>query len=102
MLKVGKLKVEREKVKVGRSLSLVAFVFAGCLALQAQDAQWRGPGRNGIFADTLLLKEWPESGPDDRGQHQIHDRWIEISGRQFGRTHIYYNGQFRRNVGRYP
>ncbi len=64
MLKVGKLKVEREKVKVGRSLSLVAFVFAGCLALQAQDAQWRGPGRNGIFADTLLLKEWPESGPE--------------------------------------
>ncbi len=31
--------------------------------LQAQDAQWRGPQRDGKFPDTLLLKEWPENGP---------------------------------------
>lgn len=30
----------------------------------AQDAQWRGPNRDGIFPDTLLLKEWPAEGPE--------------------------------------
>lgn len=25
--------------------------------------QWRGPGRNGICAETGLLKEWPKGGP---------------------------------------
>ena len=29
----------------------------------AQIAQWRGPERNGIFPDSLLLKTWPEEGP---------------------------------------
>jgi hypothetical protein len=32
-------------------------------SLQAQEAQWRGPARNGVFPDTALLKEWPEDGP---------------------------------------
>jgi len=31
--------------------------------IQGQDAQWLGPGRNGIYPDTLLLEEWPEGGP---------------------------------------
>jgi len=32
--------------------------------LQARDwPQWRGPGRNGISAETGLLKEWPSAGP---------------------------------------
>ncbi len=42
-------------------------MFVVLCALQtgwSQDAQWRGPGRNGIFPDTLLLKEWPEEGPE--------------------------------------
>lgn len=30
----------------------------------AQDAQWRGPDRNGIYPDTGLLKQWPEGGPE--------------------------------------
>jgi outer membrane protein assembly factor BamB len=30
----------------------------------AQDAQWRGPNRDGIFPDTSLLKEWPAEGPE--------------------------------------
>jgi outer membrane protein assembly factor BamB len=30
----------------------------------AQDAQWRGPSRNGTFPDTLLLESWPEGGPE--------------------------------------
>lgn len=29
---------------------------------QAQEAQWRGPQRNGIYPDTGLLKEWGENG----------------------------------------
>jgi len=32
--------------------------------IYSQDAQWRGPNRNGVFPDTSLLKKWPESGPD--------------------------------------
>ena len=31
---------------------------------EGQEAQWRGPSRNGVFPDTLLLKEWPEGGPE--------------------------------------
>lgn len=30
----------------------------------SQDAQWRGPDRNGVFPETGLLKEWPEEGPE--------------------------------------
>ena len=33
------------------------------LELKAQDVQWRGPNRDGIYPDTMLLKEWPEEGP---------------------------------------
>ncbi|MBN2699267.1 MAG: PQQ-like beta-propeller repeat protein [Bacteroidales bacterium] len=33
------------------------------VASDAQTAQWRGPGRNGIYPDTGLLKSWPETGP---------------------------------------
>jgi len=32
--------------------------------VSAQDSQWRGPDRNGVFPDTGLLKEWPEEGPE--------------------------------------
>ena len=39
---------------------LVLFSWTGTMA---QDAQWRGPDRDGIFPDTMLLKEWPEEGP---------------------------------------
>jgi len=34
------------------------------LPSQAQIIQFRGPNRDGIFPDTNLLKEWPESGPE--------------------------------------
>ncbi len=32
--------------------------------VSAQDAQWRGPGRDGIYPDVKLLQEWPEEGPE--------------------------------------
>lgn len=34
------------------------------IASYAQDAQWRGPDRDGRYPDTGLLKEWPDGGPD--------------------------------------
>lgn len=34
------------------------------ITLQAQDAQWRGPDRNGIYPDTGLMEVWPEEGPE--------------------------------------
>jgi outer membrane protein assembly factor BamB len=32
--------------------------------LFAQEAQWRGPDRSGIFPEQGLLQEWPENGPE--------------------------------------
>jgi len=32
--------------------------------LNAQEGQWRGPDRSGIFPETGLLSEWPEQGPE--------------------------------------
>ena len=29
-----------------------------------QDAQWRGPARDGIYPDKGLLQKWPETGPE--------------------------------------
>jgi outer membrane protein assembly factor BamB len=34
------------------------------LQLRAQEVQWRGPNRDGIYQDTQLLKEWSEEGPE--------------------------------------
>ena len=33
-------------------------------SLSAQDVQWRGPDRNGIYPDTGLMKVWPKDGPE--------------------------------------
>lgn len=41
-----------------------AFSFFPKNDVQAQNAQWRGPNRDGIYRDTALLKEWPENGPE--------------------------------------
>jgi len=30
----------------------------------SQEAQWRGPDRNGLFPDKGLLKKWPADGPE--------------------------------------
>lgn len=42
----------------------VVLCFAVVHTVQARDwPQWRGPDRNGISAETGLLKEWPQEGP---------------------------------------
>ena len=42
---------------------LVVFV-AGVNSLSAQLYDWRGPNRSGVYNETGLLKQWPESGPE--------------------------------------
>jgi outer membrane protein assembly factor BamB len=43
---------------------LFMVLFAGRTGVLAQDVQWRGPNRDGIYPDSMLLKEWPEEGPE--------------------------------------
>jgi len=38
-------------------------IMAPFATLHGQDAQWNGPNRNGVYKDTLLLREWPAGGP---------------------------------------
>lgn len=48
-------------------MKIVAFSILLALTLDtanAQEAQWRGPERNGRYPDTGLLKSWPEGGPE--------------------------------------
>lgn len=45
------------------TLLIVMIVCLG-LSLKAQVVQWRGPNRDGHFAETGLLKQWPENGPE--------------------------------------
>lgn len=46
---------------------LGALVVAGASAVSTREPadwpQWRGPGRDGISAETGLLKQWPQGGP---------------------------------------
>ncbi len=48
-------------MKVG--ITIVLLMILEIVTVQAQDSQWRGPGRNGKYTDTGLLKEWPKEGP---------------------------------------
>lgn len=45
------------------ALALTACVLAAAPALSADWPQWRGPQRNGVSAETGLLKQWPKEGP---------------------------------------
>ncbi|MCK5694381.1 MAG: PQQ-like beta-propeller repeat protein [Bacteroidales bacterium] len=43
---------------------LVLILLSIGLELRAQEVQWRGPNRDGIYPDNQLLEEWPEDGPE--------------------------------------
>jgi len=43
------------------TFSLLCLLFG--VSLLAQDVQWRGENRDGIYKETELLKEWPDGGP---------------------------------------
>lgn len=47
-----------------RSLLLISMIVSLGLQLGGQDVQWRGPDRDGIYPDSMLLKEWPGDGPE--------------------------------------
>lgn len=51
------------KRKVNGLMSCIFIVLVFAVQVQAQDAQWRGPERDGKYSDTGLLKHWPEGGP---------------------------------------
>ncbi len=51
-------------MKISTCLAFVILLLAIGLELRAQDVQWRGPNRDGIYPDTMLLNEWPEEGPE--------------------------------------
>lgn len=42
-------------------LSIVLFICGNAIA---QEVQWRGPDRSGIFPEVDLLQKWPKSGPE--------------------------------------
>ena len=50
-------------MKIIISLLLLSWLFTAVSPSHAQITQWRGPGRDGHFTDTGLLKEWPKEGP---------------------------------------
>ena len=47
-----------------RSLTVVIAAAIVAPAFGLDWAQWRGPERNGVSAETGLLKEWPKDGPE--------------------------------------
>lgn len=51
--------MEVRKAVLGLLVTMLATMWAS-----AQEAQWRGPFRNGCYPDSMLLKEWPEGGPE--------------------------------------
>lgn len=46
--------------KIVLSLSFFSATF---IVAYSQQAEWRGPGRSGIYNETGLLKTWPSAGP---------------------------------------
>lgn len=61
------LLIKTKSVIIMKNLSLifVAVLFFSCSSKKTEIHQWRGEDRKGIFAETNLLKEWPENGPKE-------------------------------------
>ncbi len=47
-----------------KNLSIIIFVLLSAQIVNGQLYDWRGPDRSGIYNETGLLKQWPESGPE--------------------------------------
>ena len=45
-------------------LLIVAFLVYSITTAAQTPTKWRGPNGNGIYNETGLLKQWPESGPE--------------------------------------
>jgi len=69
------------------------------LSLSAQNIQWRGPDRSGVYSEVGLMKSWPENGPqllwhfDGLGEGHssptIADNRIFVKGMTNGRGFIF-------------
>ncbi len=46
------------------SLVCLMIIFGLSYEVYGQMVQWRGPNRDGIYTDKLLLDEWSEDGPE--------------------------------------
>jgi outer membrane protein assembly factor BamB len=57
------MKAENMRTPRDVSLALMLLLSFSRTGAAAQEAQWRGPARDGNFPDTMLLEEWPEGGP---------------------------------------
>ena len=47
-----------------RNITLSVFLAVCSYMVIAQEAQWRGENRDGVFQDTGLLQSWQEEGPE--------------------------------------
>ncbi len=45
-------------------ITVILFCLASMMMVKGQVYDWRGDGRSGIYKETGLHKEWPESGPE--------------------------------------
>lgn len=71
---------------------MLVMIGSECSLVEAQEAQWRGPARDGKYPDTGLLKRWPADGPDlvlmkkglgnGYSSPVLYDGMIYISGRR--------------------
>ena len=55
--------MKNSKIRLSQTIVLI-LIITSSISINAQNAQWRGPNRDGIFPDTSLLTEWPEGGPE--------------------------------------
>ena len=47
------------------TIMLMLIIISGAQLARGQVlSEWRGPGRTGVYPDTNLLQEWPETGPE--------------------------------------
>lgn len=45
-------------------LTIISCFLIATQIAQSQNAQWRGPNRDGLYPEKNLLKSWPETGPE--------------------------------------
>ena len=76
-------------------MKAVSFLFALAIFFSCQQSpqvsEWRGPNRSGVYAETNLLKTWPEEGPEKIWE-------VENIGNGYGspvfvEDHLYVTGE---------
>ncbi len=74
-----------------RFLFVVIIFFTIHTSVFSQEpTKWRGPERNGIYADVNLLKSWPENGPEVLWSFD--DLGVGYSSPAFANNRIYVTG----------